>query len=310
MRIVLLGRSQILFRSMQLLEKCHEIVAVATGREAPEYTVGKSDFLNWANARGIPFSAEPSELRAFCSSVHADVAVSVNYPRVIGQDVIDLFPLGILNAHGGDLPRFRGNACQAWAIINGEHRIGLCIHRMISGEVDAGDILARDYLAINDDTYIGDCLAWMERETPRLFAEALDALERDPMFVLEPQSSDPNDALRCFPRRPDDGRINWWRPAHEAHRLVRASGRPFGGAFGYLDGSTIRVWRAELVEHSQPYIAQPGQIIFVQPDAIDVACGEAMDEKCSVALRISDFTVDGAVNARDTVFRSIRQRFE
>ena len=38
------------------------------------------------------------------------------------EEVIDFFELGILNAHGGDLPRYRGNACQAWAIINGEER--------------------------------------------------------------------------------------------------------------------------------------------------------------------------------------------
>ena len=36
--------------------------------------------------------------------------------------VISIFTLGILNAHGGDLPRYRGNACQAWAIINGEEK--------------------------------------------------------------------------------------------------------------------------------------------------------------------------------------------
>ena len=53
------------------------------------------------------------------------------------------------NAHGGDLPRYRGNACQAWAIINGENKIGLCIHKMIGGELDISDIIARDFLKID-----------------------------------------------------------------------------------------------------------------------------------------------------------------
>ena len=30
--------------------------------------------------------------------------------------------VGILNAHGGDLSKYRGNACQAWAILNGEKK--------------------------------------------------------------------------------------------------------------------------------------------------------------------------------------------
>ena len=41
--------------------------------------------------------------------------------RMFSQSTIDLFPLGIL-IHGGDLPKYRGNACQAWAIINGEEK--------------------------------------------------------------------------------------------------------------------------------------------------------------------------------------------
>lgn len=69
--------------------------------------------------------------------------MSLNYSSIISQKVIDLFPLGILNAHGGDLPKYRGNACQAWAILNGETKIGLCIHSMIGGEVDNGNIIDR-----------------------------------------------------------------------------------------------------------------------------------------------------------------------
>ena len=38
--------------------------------------------------------------------------------------------------------RYRGNACQAWAILNGE-KISLCIHKMIGGELDSGDIITR-----------------------------------------------------------------------------------------------------------------------------------------------------------------------
>jgi methionyl-tRNA formyltransferase len=70
----------------------------------------------------------------------SDIAVSINYTGVLPQGVIDLFPIGVLNAHGGDLPRYRGKACQAWAIINRESRIGLCIQKMIGGELDSGEV--------------------------------------------------------------------------------------------------------------------------------------------------------------------------
>ena len=308
MRIAIIGRSQILFNSMQSLAENHEIVCVATAREAPEYAVTSDGFLAWARERDIPASEHPSQLGTFLSTVSADIGVSVNYPRIIPQGIIGLFPFGILNAHGGDLPRYRGNACQAWAILNGESRIGLCVHRMIGGEVDAGDILARSYLDLDDDTYVGDCLDWIERETPKLFLEAVSELGRDFDFILERQSPDPQDALRCFPRRPEDGRIDWNLPARDVQRLVRASGRPFAGAFGYLDGQTVRVWRAEVIEHHQPYVAVPGQVVFIRPGSVDVSCGEARDQTSSVALRISEFSIDDAQGPTTETFRSIRQR--
>ena len=75
--------------------------------------------------------------------------------KSIPNKIINYFNYGILNAHGGDLPRYRGNACQAWAILNGENKIGLCIHKMVGGELDSGDIISRDYLDIGENTKIG-----------------------------------------------------------------------------------------------------------------------------------------------------------
>ena len=111
--------------------------------------------------------------------------------------MVDLFPYGILNAHGGDLPRYH-NACQAWAIINGESRIGLCIHRMIGGELDSGDIIARDFLSINHNTKVTSILDWMNNRTPKQL-KAVQKLAENPSYFLEKQSEDPTKALRCYP---------------------------------------------------------------------------------------------------------------
>ena len=102
-----------------------------------------------------------------------DIGISMNYPGIIPQSVIDCFPLGVLNAHGGDLPRYRGNACQAWAILNGEERVGLCIHKMIGGELDSGDIIAREFLQIDINTSITEVWHSMSRRIPSLFLESV-----------------------------------------------------------------------------------------------------------------------------------------
>ena len=143
MKIAIIGRTELLYdTALRLKNAGHDIVCILTAKEAPEYTRKASDFRQLASDWGIPFTQGPKilEHEDFLKSAPADIAVSINYTGVVPQAVIDTYPLGILNAHGGDLPRYRGNACQAWAILNGEERIGLCIHKMIGGELDSGDI--------------------------------------------------------------------------------------------------------------------------------------------------------------------------
>ena len=68
------------------------------------------------------------------ASAEAEIAVSVNWLTIVGQRVCDLFPHGVINGHAGDLPRYRGNAPWAYAILNGESQMGICIHQMDPGE--------------------------------------------------------------------------------------------------------------------------------------------------------------------------------
>lgn len=311
MRVVAIGRSEILHQAIEaVLAAGHEVVGLATAKEAPEYEISSEDFLRWAHSRHLPAisTSSSSNLAKFCSQLNADIAISVNYPAIIPQHVIDFFPLGILNAHGGDLPRYRGNACQAWAIINGETSIGLCIHRMIGGIVDAGDIIARSYLPIDDQTYVGDCLDWIKTTTPGLFVESLAALQKCPNFCLEQQAEDPSSVLRCFPRRPSDGRIDWKSPAEKIHRLIRASGRPFGGAWAAIDDLRITVWKAQIVVHPTSYLAEPGQVLTIHENAIDVACGEGPDADSRVALRLTVYSVQDSLLEDNFRVRSTRQR--
>src|SRR5947207_7304733 len=125
-----------LYESAVLLTKGHEIVAVITAKEAPEYKRTASDFQTLAKKWGVPFF-ETGKISTV-GEIAADIGVSINYPGVIPQSFIDGFRLGILNGHGGDLPRYRGNACHGWAILNGEPRTAATVHRMVGGELDKG----------------------------------------------------------------------------------------------------------------------------------------------------------------------------
>lgn len=306
MKIAIIGRTEVLYNTALFLQDHgFKIVCIITSKEAPEYTRTALDFKVLAETLHVPF-AQGSKIVDYIKILREsapDIGISMNYTGIVPQKVIDLFPYGILNVHGGDLPRYRGNACQAWAILAGESRIGLCVHRMIGGELDSGDIVARDYLSIDISTKVTDVWKWITSQTPALMYDALRELVKNPAFVLERQSINPQDALRCYPRRPEDGKIDWRQSSVDIIRLINASNKPYSGGFCELDGQKLIVWEACLSNDSENFRAIPGQVTNVSDHYVDVACG-------SGKLRIIKAEIGGRSACPREWIKSIRVRLK
>ncbi len=305
MKIAVIGRSEILFNFMkEAINHGHEIKLIITAKEAPEYTKTSKDFQTFANEIGAGF-IHSAKIQEEISSIkkfdNIDIAISVNYSGIISQQVIDCFKMGILNAHGGDLPRYRGNACQAWAIINKEDRVGLCIHKMIGGELDSGDIIARDFLKINIETKVGDIWKWMKKEIPLLFLNAIENLEKNPKFIIEEQDKNIKNALRCYPRMPEDGKINWKDSSETIVRLVNASNKPYSGAFCNYGEDKLIIWDASIQHDNEVFNAIPGQITLISEGYIEVASGDG-----KIKIKLIEYKSE--VITPDQIIKSIRKR--
>lgn len=281
MRFVALGRTQWLYDTIvALAEAGHEPVLILTGVAAPEYTVGPDDFEALAQRLGCPFAMggrlDDAAMGALLDQAQAPVAVSINWPTLMPESVLDRFEHGVLNGHAGDLPRYRGNAAPNWAILRGETEVVVTVHRMVA-ELDAGPIIAKRRFPITDQTYIGDVYAFMQSWWPMMFVEALDGLEAG---TLEPRPQDPDRAasLRVLPRNPEDALIDWAQSADSICRLVRASAEPFSGAFTYMDGERLTVWRARAAAPAVPTVGVPGQVVAVDPEqgVVDVLTGDGL----------------------------------
>lgn len=283
-------------------ESGHELVFVMTRKAEEFYSSGPKEFRAFSRDKRITFieSQHPFEAREKIVALQADVALSVNWPNLITQEEIDMFPLGILNAHAGDLPRYRGNACPNWAIINFESQIGLTIHRM-TAELDAGPYIRKSFFPLDDDTYITDVYDWLENETPRLFVEALEAIKTDE-FVEQRNDVVP---LRTFPRLPTDSRINWHDSVRNVLALIRASSRPFPGAYCFLNGGneTLRIFRASEFRPKYEFLAMPGTLCEVHEGNPVVATATGL-------IVIEDFAFDGLPqsDSRSKILRSMRNR--
>lgn len=307
--VAIIGRSELMYNTMLLLQQNGIIIKyIITAKEAPEYKYKSVDFEKFAMDNNIGFlHTAKLSLKDVLSLEKkwgkTDVGISVNYSGVISKEIIETYALGILNAHGGDLPRYRGNACMAWAIINEESRVGLCIHKMIGGELDSGPIIRREYKAINIDTHVGDLFTWMDKRIPTLFLDSVIELKTNPNYFIELQSLNSKDALRCYPRNSTDGKIDWSKSNEDILRLINASSEPFSGAFTFVNKIKIIIWRAVLYQDDENYLAVPGQVCRVDKTNgfVTAICGNGK-------LKICDIEVEGKRMLPANYIKSIRHR--
>jgi len=143
----------------------------------------------------------------------------------------------------------------------------------------------------------------MDLRIPALFADALEKLARDPEYILEQQSTNARDVVRCYPRRPADGCIVWQNEDREILRLINASNRPYAGAYCTFNGEKMIIWEASLAELDENYCAIPGQVIRIEQERITVACKTG-------AITISTVEYKGEVGDPRRWVSSIRMRLE
>lgn len=262
----------------------HEIAFVQTTRAPEGDPTREEDFAAFAQEAGAKLLSTPDTRRpvGFWRKTEAEVVISYGWPRLVDSRALDALPFGIVTGHPGDLPRYRGHAALAWAILDHVPEVVLSIYRMTQAP-EAGPIIAKHRLAIGEDTYLGDVHLWLAEALPRAFVEALAELPG-----VEPEPQDPAILpLRGFPRRPEDARLDWRAPTREVLALIRASAPPLAGAFTTLEGrELIRIFRARPVDLPYEIRAVPGQVCLVQSGAPVVATGDGTIavEECTSRL--------------------------
>src|SRR5947207_4018340 len=133
-RVAFLGRGNLGHKVLSnLVEDTNiDVPVVFTCRGDAEVGADERRFETIAKEREVPFfkthNINRSEWVEVLAEIKPDLAVAMLWINTIGQDVIRTSRLGFLNCHGGLLPRYRGNACLNWAILNGEKEIGVTVH--------------------------------------------------------------------------------------------------------------------------------------------------------------------------------------
>ena len=227
-----------------LLAAGAEIPAVYTHRDDPAEHVWFGSVADLARRRGIPVHT-PVDVNAAewverIRSEAPDILFSFYYRRLVSPEILGIPRFGAMNMHGSYLPRYRGRCPVNWVLIHGERETGVSLHYMIE-KPDAGDIVAQRKIPITPDDTARTLHARVAHEAHLLLASVLPAI-RNGTNDRTPQDLAAGSYFGG--RGPDDGEIDWSRPAQAIHNLVRAVTDPYPGAFTHSAGRKLYVWRS------------------------------------------------------------------
>ncbi|WP_193215050.1 formyltransferase family protein, partial [Luteolibacter marinus] len=179
-RILFFGYSEVGHDCLRLLlGRGDNVVALITHEDAPGEKIWFKTPAGAAREHGIPVHAPESvNTLAWADRIAAmqpDLILSVYYRNMIPERILGIPKLGAFNMHGSLLPKYRGRAPVNWAVLHGEPRIGMTLHRMVK-RADAGAIVDQQGVDLSPRDTAEEAFRKVLPCAPEVLARQIDRL--------------------------------------------------------------------------------------------------------------------------------------
>jgi len=280
MRLILMGTGPFgvpTFR--RLYETDHEIVAVVTqplrptrGRQKAQASPVRSLASEHGTTILDPESVNTDSARETLRQLAADLLVVCDFGQILSAETLATAQHGGINLHASLLPRYRGAAPINWAIYDGERETGVSIIHM-TPRVDAGPVIGQARTPIEAQEAAPELEVRLADLGAQLVPEIVDAIERG---EAAPVTQDATQASKAPRLKPDDGKLDWSRPAAALRNQVRAM-QPWPRAhteWTRQGGKTVRlvVGPMSVIDSPDPE-ARPGAVLETG-ERLVIAAGE------------------------------------
>lgn len=278
MRVIFLGTPEFAVPSLHALTDAScEVRAVFTqpdrpaGRGHRDHAPAVKEF---ALAAGLPVH-QPEKIRdaanlPLLASLDADFLVVVAYGQILPPWLLQLPRLGCVNVHGSLLPRYRGAAPVAWAVLNGDTVTGITT-MLMDEHLDTGPMLLRREVAVAPEATAGELALQLSRVGAEILIPTLAGLADG---SLKPVPQD--DSMATFAPRitKEMAKIDWGRDARAIHNQVRGL-NPWPLAFSECGENRIQILRSRLSDSRAVPAGEPGMFLGTSEQGMCVACGDA-----------------------------------
>lgn len=255
MRIAIIGSKNLSCSLLDIcLEQGHEVLAVYSrddeqGMQTWLNQLGHRSLKQLATSKNIPVyegkKINSLEVRKNLESLDLDVIFSCFWSEILREDVLVIPKLGVFNIHTALLPKNRGSRPIPWAIINGEEKTGITLHKMMTG-VDNGPIVDSESVYLNSSSTAKSVYNDLMAAGSKMFERALPTFKNN-SFQLHAQIEE--DATYQPPGEPYGGKINPFWSDDQKDRFERAFRfPPFGGAKPFFNELSISESKIQLLE--------------------------------------------------------------
>ena len=269
MHIVVLCATQ---RGYRFLERLFEIgsehtFTVFSFREDPWEPPFLDDIQQLAHRQPATFyesrNVSHKKWDDFWNDISFDLMFMVSWRYLVPPQIYQRAIHGAYVFHDSLLPKYRGFAPTLWAMINGDSETGVTLFEVVE-EVDAGDIIDQQAVSIGDTDTIADVVEKVTQTYLKLITKNLDDLAKG---TMEPVPQNHDEATFTCKWTPADSRIDWTQSTQSIYNLIRATTRPYPGAFCYLNDKKLTIWSAELQPNPRYYVARvPGRVAEIYKD--------------------------------------------
>lgn len=168
-----------------------------------------------------------------------DVIIVAAFGQILPRTVLDIPRYGCLNIHPSLLPKYRGAAPVAAAILAGDKVTGVTIMLMDSG-LDTGPIIAQQKMEISKQDTTGSLSVKLSHMAAQMLPDILGHWSAG---EITPQPQNEAEVTYSATIEKEDGEIDWHRPADDIWRRVRAF-QPWPGAYTIWGGRRLEIIEA------------------------------------------------------------------
>jgi methionyl-tRNA formyltransferase len=189
-----------------------------------------------------PFAKISSEsIKEVLLKLEPDIFFVIGLSQLIPTELLQIPKIGNIGFHPTLLPKGRGRAPIAWLILEEKH--GAANFFLMGNGVDDGPVFVqKEFEVENNDTAMT-----IERKILENTEKALDEwLPELKKGKWNPISQQEMNASWYGKRAPEDGWIDWEKPADYIHKLIRASSPPHPGAYSFLGNQKVLVYHSVL----------------------------------------------------------------